>query len=138
MRIAVTNAQRDHPVSTTAVAELARRAVRALRVRTRGTLSITFLDAQHMRMLNRRFLRHDRPTDVLSFRYDGERVAGEIFIGPHLAHAYAREHRVPYREELARYVVHGILHWLGHDDSTIAQQRAMRHRENRLLAACSK
>src|SRR3989338_9158162 len=102
MVVTVRNEQRDAPVNVARMAQLARRAVRRLRIRARGTLAITFIDARRMRALNRRFLRHNRTTDVLSFRYHGEPVIGEILISPSAARQYARRHRVPYSEELSR------------------------------------
>jgi probable rRNA maturation factor len=153
MTVTVTNAQREAPVNTTRMNRLARQTVRRLRLRGRGTLAITFLDRRQIRALNRRFLRHDRPTDVLSFRYNHVRgspaparrvwpggfgvrgTVGEIFVAPALARAYAASNRLPYEEELSRYVVHGILHWLGHDDATPAQRRKMRALEDSLLAS---
>jgi rRNA maturation RNase YbeY len=115
-----------------------------------------------MRTLNRRFLRHDRPTDVLTFRYDGARpsrtgsgrggsglganrhsqpraqspepIIGDILIAPDEARRYARAHGLAYSLELSRYVVHGLLHWLGHDDRTPRQQTRMRRMEDRILA----
>ena len=81
----MTNAQREAPVKTTRIARLARRAIRQLGIRTPGRVLITFIDARRMRALNRRFLRHDRVTDVLSFRYDGEPTVGEILIVPRQA-----------------------------------------------------
>ena len=157
MRPVVWDAQRVFPVNTVRVARLARKTIRALGIRTGGILEITFIDSRQIRTLNRRFLRHDRPTDVLSFRYNNpdrgskleararcpqprplnpEPIVGEIFIAPALARTYAAAHDLPYEEELSRYVVHGILHWLGHEDKTIAQQHRMRDRENRLLTLC--
>ena len=136
MVIRVVNAQRRWPVRVPSLRRLAERAVRRLKIRTPGTLAITFIGAQRMRVLNRRFLRHDHVTDVLSFRYDGEPVVGEVLIAPRAARAYARAHRVSYDTELARYVIHGLLHWLGHQDRTAAQQRKMRTLEDHLLSQC--
>ena len=139
MVITVTNAQREVRVNRAPLARLAKRAMRQLRIRTPGTIAITFLGRRQIQVLNRRFLRHDRPTDVLSFRYDGHPsnghagIVGEIFIAPALARAYARRHGLAYDEELARYVVHGLLHWLGHDDATPTQRRKMRAMEDALL-----
>ncbi|MBI4003886.1 MAG: rRNA maturation RNase YbeY [Candidatus Omnitrophica bacterium] len=118
------------------MARLAGRAVRRLRIRTRGTLAITFIDTRRMRALNRRFLRHDRATDVLSFRYHREPVVGDILISPSAARAYARAHGLKYADELSRYVVHGLLHWTGQNDQTPAQRRKMRRREDRILKVC--
>ena len=137
MTVAVVNAQREAPVDPARVARVARCAIKRLRIRTPGTLSIAFVGRHRMRTLNKRFLRHDRLTDVLSFRYDGEPVAGEIVIAPATANAYAKRHGVPYAEELSRYVVHGLLHWLGHEDATRTQQTRMREMEDRILTRCT-
>ena len=137
MRVTVTNAQREAPVSITRIARLARCAVKRLRIRQRGTMAIAFVDARTLRAMNKQFKRHDWDTDVLSFRYDGERVAGEVLIAPRQAQRYAATHAVPYAEELSRYVVHGLLHWLGHEDRTRTQQAKMRRMEDRLLGSCS-
>lgn len=136
MVVRVINAQREAPVSIARMAKLARRAVRRLRIRTRGALAITFIDSRRMRTLNHRFLRHDRATDVLSFHYAGEPVVGEVLIAPREAQRYARAHGIPYAEELSRYVIHGLLHWVGHLDGTPQEQVVMRRKEDRLLAQC--
>lgn len=135
MTVSVRNEQRDAPVSVARMRRLARGAVRRLQIRARGTLAITFIDTRRMRALNRRFLRHDRTTDVLSFRYRGEPIVGDIVISPAAARAYARANRLRYADELSRYVVHGLLHWVGHQDHTPAQQRKMRAMEDHLLKA---
>lgn len=152
MTVVVTNAQREASVSVTQLRRVARCAIRVLKLRGRGTLAITFLNSRRMRVLNKHFLRHDRSTDVLSFRYDDEstclprfviangarrrQAIGEIFIAPAIARAYASQHRLAYHEELARYVVHGLLHWRGDDDRTKTQQQRMRRNEDQLLKRC--
>ena len=134
MSVTVMNAQRRVAIDTARMKRVARSAVRRLRIRGSGTMAIAFIDSRRMRTLNKRFLRHDRPTDVLSFRYDGEPVIGEILIDPSQARAYAVRHKIPYANELSRYVVHGLLHWMGHEDRTKAQQAKMRKMEDRVLA----
>ena len=136
MRVIVTNAQRRYPVRTPQVERLVRCAAKQLKIRAKGTLSVIFLSPQRMRAVNRKALRHDRVTDVISFRYQDEPVIGEIFVAPSQAYAYAARHGIPYREELARYVVHGLLHWLGHEDETPRQQAWMSKAEDQLLKHC--
>ncbi|MBI3088100.1 MAG: rRNA maturation RNase YbeY [Candidatus Omnitrophica bacterium] len=133
MSIQLVNRQTGQPVPLRRLARVAARAVRRLRLRVRGTLAVTFVDDRTMQRINRRFLRHRGLTDVVSFRYDGEPIAGEILVAPAAARRYARAHGLTYADELARYVVHGLLHWAGHDDRTAAQQRRMRKLEDRLL-----
>jgi probable rRNA maturation factor len=137
MVVAVANAQRAHPVPLRRMRRLAQRALRRLKVRGPGTLAVTFVGAARMRRLHRDFLRDDAMTDVLTFRYPGEPIVGELVIAPAAARAYAKRHGLAYTEELARYVIHGLLHWAGRDDRTPAQRRAMRAVENRLLSACA-
>ena len=135
MIVQVRNAQCRDPVPIKRLSIFATRTARRLKIAGSGRVMITFIDSQTMRTLNRRLLRHDRLTDVLSFRYDHEPIVGEILIAPAAARRYAATHHVPYAEELARYLAHGLLHWLGHEDRTPAQQRRMRRLEDRLLTA---
>lgn len=80
-------------------------------------ISVTLLDDHEITELNRRFLSHAGPTDVISFPLyeEGEPVMGDIYIGFEQAQRQALIHDVPLTEEAARLVVHGVLHVLGHD-----------------------
>lgn len=139
MEVRVANAQRETRVDTAGMRRLAMRALRRLRVRVPGILAITFIGSRRIRAVNRRFLRHDRTTDVLSFRYDPaplrgpQSPVGDILIAPREARRYARDHGLTYHEELGRYVVHGILHWVGYEDRTPGQRKRMRSLEDGLL-----
>jgi len=135
MRLRLANHQQRDPVPMAWLRQVAQRAAKRLRIRRAGWMTITFIDGPTMRRLNKQFTGHTHLTDVLSFRYDGEPVIGEILIAPAAARRYAQEHGVPYRDELARYVAHGLLHWIGHEDHTPAQQKQMRSMEDRLLRA---
>ena len=137
MVVSVYNAQDAIAVDTRRMAQVARCAIRQLCIRTAGAFTMTFIDARRMRSLNRRFLHRDRTTDVLSFRYDGEPVVGEMLISPRAARVYAKTHGLSYQQELARYVIHGLLHWMGHEDRTRLEQRRMRAMEDQLLRRCS-
>jgi len=82
-------------------------------------VNFIFVTDQRIHELNRRFLKRDRPTDVISFncnepRIDGEpRLLGEVYISRDRARAQAREYGVSYSSELRRLVLHGLLHVLG-------------------------
>ena len=90
-----------------------------------------------MRRLNRQLLHHDVLTDVLTFRYPDEPIIGEILVAPACARLAAGWYKTSYRQELARYVIHGFLHWVGYEDRTAAQQRRMHALEDDLLARCA-
>jgi rRNA maturation RNase YbeY len=50
----------------------------------------------------------------------------------------AREFRTTWQSEITRYLVHGVLHLLGHDDSRPAKRRNMKQAENRRLRELSR
>lgn len=62
------------------------------------------------------------PTDVMTFPDGGEdfesglRRLGDLAIGVEVARRIADARGRPIAEELALYVLHGVLHLLGHDD----------------------
>jgi probable rRNA maturation factor len=101
-----------------AIADAARAALRAERVRT-ALVSITLLDRGAIARMNRRHLGHTGATDVISFGFsratDRDPVIGDIYLCPDVARANAHERGVPVRDEVARLVVHGVLHVLGYD-----------------------
>lgn len=82
-----------------------------------GEISVTCLDDDAMRELNRTYLGHDRVTDVLAFplHEPGEPPLGDVYIGVEQARRQAGELEIPLDEELVRLAIHGVLHVLGHD-----------------------
>jgi probable rRNA maturation factor len=100
-------------------------------------LGLHLVGTAEMAKLNERFLRHAGPTDVLTFN-NGEPnqrnlLLGEVFICLDEAVAQGRRFRTTWQSELARYLIHGLLHLRGHDDSQPAARRKMKREENRLL-----
>jgi probable rRNA maturation factor len=110
------------PLSRARVGEVARAALRAERVRD-AMISIAFVTSGAIARLNRRYLGHSGPTDVIAFAF-GEPLVGDIYISPEVARRHAREYRVPVREELTRLVIHGVLHATGHDHPAEAAARS--------------
>ena len=127
------------PVARERLAELARDVLRAERVRD-ALLSIAFVSTDEIVKLNHRHLRRRTPTDVIAFGFEpaGDRapVIGDIYIASDVARENARRHGVGVREELARLVVHGTLHVLGHDhpEDDSRTVSPMWRRQERLLA----
>lgn len=106
------------PLSRRRVSDIARTVLRAERVR-HALVSITFVTARAIRVLNRRHLRRDAATDVIAFAYRQpgrpSALVGDVYIAPAVARASAVRHGVSVREEIARLVVHGALHMVGYD-----------------------
>jgi probable rRNA maturation factor len=101
-------------------------------------VSLAFVDNATIHQLNKRYLGHDEPTDVLSFPLSepgAKRLAGELVLGVEVAQGQARARGHDVQAELALYVIHGLLHLCGHDDHDAEARRAMRARERHYLAA---
>ncbi len=106
-------------------------------------LSVTVTDDETVRSLNREYAGEDAVTDVLSFsQREGEEFAapedsvpplGEVIIAYPQALRQATEHRRSLEAEVARLLIHGILHLLGYDHAEPEDERRMRAREEELL-----
>jgi len=75
-------------------------------------LSIVLVGQARIRKLNKKYRRKNRATDVLSFAYDN---SGEIVICLPEVKKNAKKLKSVFRKELAKVLIHGILHLLGYD-----------------------
>lgn len=126
--------EQQHPIDAERLAEGARRVLSANGI-TDGEVSIAVVDDARMHELNRQYLCHDYPTDVLSFllEHEGDRLEGEVIVSADYAAREAKSFGWSLEDELLLYVVHGCLHLVGHDDQTPAAKAAMRLEEQRFL-----
>jgi probable rRNA maturation factor len=84
--------------------------------RERGEISLTLMDDEAIRSLNRDYLERDQVTDVIAFSLGSEdSPVGDVYVGANQAERQAGEYGVPVAEELVRLAIHGTLHVLGHD-----------------------
>ena len=130
------------PLARARVKAIALGVLKAERVRD-ALVSIAFVSRREIARLNRRHLGHAGATDVISFSLAqapgrGTRpvVVGDIYIAPEVARTNVQRFGGSIREEIARLVVHGTLHVLGHDhpdgdDRTVS---SMWKRQERLLS----
>jgi rRNA maturation RNase YbeY len=102
--------------------------------REHADISIIVLNDEAIQELNRTWLKHDCPTDVIAFPLEeGTELEAEVYISADTARAQAAEYRVPVREEFARLTVHGILHICGYDDHSDEDREEMRKLEDHYL-----
>ena len=105
-------------------------------------LGIALVGAKEMARVNRQFLQHAGSTDVITFDHSSpncqlptpsSQLHGELFICVDEAVSQAKEFGSSWQSEVVRYVVHGVLHLLGHDDQKPELRRKMKRAENRLV-----
>ena len=106
----------------------------------KGELSILITDDERIRELNRKFLRHDRPTNVLAFPMQGEDikgpypVLGDIVISVDTAIKEAERYGIGLETYVVRLLIHGLLHLLGYDhERGKAEEEEMLKEEERIL-----
>lgn len=133
--IAIANQQRCLKPNGTRYRRAIAQIVREAGFRT-AQVSVALVDDARIHELNRQFLAHDCPTDVLSFDLSDspERLEGEIIASAETACRIAAQLDWPAENELLLYLVHGALHLVGYDDTTSPARRRMRQAEAAQLA----
>lgn len=96
-------------------------------------LTLAFMTDAAIHALNKRFLDHDEPTDVITFPYTKKPLHADLAISTETAQRAAEERGHPAGEELLYYVIHGILHLAGYDDTSDQKKKKMRDREKHYL-----
>lgn len=90
-----------------------------------------------MRTLNKKYLRHDYTTDVLTFDWkqqdSGFIIDGEIVISAQAAKRNALDYQASVHDEILLYMIHGILHLRGFDDHRPKDIKKMRAKEDELM-----
>jgi probable rRNA maturation factor len=146
MNIVIANRQRARKINSRLLKEIAGALLADLEI-GEAELGVNLVAAREMTLINETFLRHEGSTDVITFDYSNaecgvrsaeSKVHGEIFICVDEAIEQAKKFRSTWQSEIVRYLVHGVLHLLGHDDRRAAARRRMKREENRRLAGLSK
>lgn len=97
-------------------------------------LSILLTGNEEIRALNRDYRGKDKPTDVLSFPMEDDLLLGDVVISTEKAVSQAAEFGVTADEEMARLLVHGILHLAGYDHVKGGRQaKKMKEKEEELM-----
>jgi len=139
MSVSVENCQSALPVSEEFVGRLAQMGVAALRlIDQRGLVlttlpsevTVSLVDDVMIAEVHGQYMDDPTPTDVITFPY-GE--SGEILISVETAEAQRGEYEASWEEEVALYLVHGILHLCGYEDTNGEGQARMNRLQNSLV-----
>lgn len=134
IRVDLCDRQSRYPLDGAALRQAVRVVLTGEQVSS-ADISLAVVDNEEMQRLNRRYLRHDYPTDVLSFvlSRSEEALEGEIVVSAEMAAQQAAQFGWHLGQEMLLYVIHGALHLVGYRDTTKSQQRSMREREQHYL-----
>lgn len=136
IRIALNNQQANYRVDVRRLKQGVRTVLESAGVAS-AVISLAVVDDATMHALNRQYLQHDYPTDVLSFvlEDDDDHLEGEIIISADYAAREAEQFGWRAQDEMLLYVIHGTLHLVGYDDLEPGLQAEMRAKEREHLAA---
>lgn len=136
------------PISNEEIDAAVAEALGAVGVDRPCEVSLSIVDADEMRGLNRRWRGIDAPTDVLSFECDspfGDDVPedeivelGDVILAPEVIAGQAGEFGNTAAEEFRLMLVHGMLHLLGYDHLTPHDAEDMEARELEVLRALAR
>jgi len=103
--------------------------------RRRASISLAFVEDATIARLHGQFLGSPTPTDVLTFPLSDrpDFLVGEIVVSTETAQRQARSRRHDPLAETYLYVIHGLLHLCGYEDTTPASRQLMRRRERHYL-----
>ncbi len=99
---------------------------------TVNEICVTFVDNTFISQLNKDYLNHDYPTDVIAFTLSeaDEPLNADIYISFDQAKLQAKEYGITTANEITRLIVHGVLHTLGYDHKTKTEASVMSNKED--------
>lgn len=98
-----------------------------------GDISFTFCSDSFLLGINKKFLRHNTLTDIITFQYPADKLSGEIFISIPRVKENAKKFNVSIQQELYRVIIHGVLHLCGYTDKNNSDKVLMSKREDYYL-----
>ena len=103
-----------------------------------GELNYIFCSDDYLHKINVDFLNHDTLTDIISFDYSvGKELHGDVYISVERVEDNAKDFGVSFGDELARVMIHGILHYCGYKDKSEEDAKLMRSKEDYYLSTRS-
>jgi probable rRNA maturation factor len=141
MSVSIQNKQKRQKVDVGRVRRSLKRLLKALD-REESETSVLLVDDDQIREFNKRYLKRDRPTNVISFAMTegafGDvhpEILGDIIISVETAARDAETGRLDFMDELEFLLIHGLLHLLGyeHENTDAEEAQRMKSRERELF-----
>jgi len=97
-------------------------------------INILFCDDFTIKDFNKKYLKHDYETDIITFRYDDTSLTeSDIIISLETVNRNSLTYKSSYLIELFRVIIHGLLHLCGMEDNTKGRKTEMSKKENYYL-----
>lgn len=121
-----------------------------------GEINCIFCNDGYLLSLNKKYLKHNTLTDIITFDYSSDikkspvfpregslinssrLISGDIFISIPRVKENAKKFNTPFETELSRVLVHGVMHLCGYGDKTKKEKQIMRKKEEEYLLLLNK
>ncbi|WP_416445629.1 rRNA maturation RNase YbeY [Leeuwenhoekiella sp. A16] len=128
------NSENDFKILNTDAVEKWLKEVCAKEEKEVAELGYVFCSDEYLHNINRTYLNHNTLTDIITFDYcQGDLISGEIYISTDRVAENASIFEVDFQLELARVIVHGLLHLCGYPDKTEGEKKVMRSLEDKYI-----
>jgi probable rRNA maturation factor len=130
MNIFINNNQKILKINKIKIRNFIKKVLIKLSLSNNVEVSITFVDNQEIKNLNKQYRNIDKETDVLSFPFQNNlklpiKILGDVVISTEKAILQAEEYGHSIDREIYFLIVHGILHLLGYDHKTKEDEKIM-------------
>jgi rRNA maturation RNase YbeY len=100
-----------------------------------GAINYIICNDDYLFKMNKKYLKQKTLTDILTFPMadDGNTVSADIYISIDRVRDNSKRFKVQVKKELARVMIHGILHLMGYDDHSDEGMLKMREKEDLYL-----
>ena len=98
-------------------------------------INIIFCSDEFLLNINKQYLNHDYPTDIITFEIsrDLNGITAEIYISVDSVTRNSIDYQSTKKNELHRVIFHGVLHLCGYKDKTKKDIDLMRSKEDEYL-----
>tara|TARA_B100001778_G_C18434255_1_gene559293 strand:- start:118 stop:540 length:423 start_codon:yes stop_codon:yes gene_type:complete len=98
------------------------------------TLVFLFVDDNEILEMNKKFLKHDYYTDVITFGdLKDKKISGDIAISIERVLENSKTYGLEFEDELIRVMAHGLLHIMGYNDKISSDKSVMSQKENKAI-----
>ena len=103
-------------------------------------INCVFCSDNRLLEINKKYLNHVSLTDVVTFDFtlNKKNLEGDIYISVDRVKENATKYKEPFKTELLRIIIHGLLHLIGFSDKTKEDKNIMTLKENEYLSLYNK
>ncbi len=140
MRIIITDTQKKIKLNQKRIRFIAQKVLKILAQPDDTIVALSFVTRYRIKKANIKYFRKQRITDVIALGYSDFMIGnmrygylGDILICPYAAKVNARRYGNSFSKELTLYLIHGLLHLLGYDDTSSKLKLKMQRKEQEIL-----